>query len=574
MRDLLGYLRGYGRECVLAPLFKFLEAAFQLATPLVVAKIVDRGVADGDGGLVVGCGLGLLALAVVGLACALCAQYFSARLAAGFGTRLRDDLFAHVLSLPQEQLDGFGDATLVTRLTNDTLLIQNGVNMFFRLILRSPFVVLGCTAMAYVIDGTQGAVFTVSVGALFAIVVALVRIPVRGYVAVQGLLDRVQSRTQENLAGVRTIRAFRREAAEEGAFDADAGELRSRQVSVGRVTALMNPLTYVGINLCLVAVIATGAVQVDAGALTLGAVVALTNYVAQILVELIKFVDFVVLISRSLAAARRVSAVLAVRGSMGEGELDACACEPSLAMRGVSFTYPGAAAPALEYVDFSVPAGGVLGVVGGTGSGKSTLAALVTRTYDAGEGVVELGGRDVRAYGLASLRRAVGVVEQWAPLFTGTIGENLRWGDPDADDGELLAAVRTAQADDVLASRPEGLDAEVGEGGRNFSGGQRQRLTIARTLARRPRVLVLDDSTSALDYATEARLRAALARDLPGTTKVVVSQRVSAVRHADAIVVLEDGRQVGCGTHGELLETCPVYRQICLSQLSAEDVGA
>ncbi len=604
MRDLVRYLTGYEKECILAPLFKLLEAAFQLATPLVVSEIVDRGIQASDTDYIAACGCLLVGLACIGFCCAVFAQYFSAKLASGFGTRLRNDLFAHVATLSQNELDKLGQATLITRITNDSLQVQSGVNMFFRLILRSPFVVGGCLVMAFTIDGTQGLIFVVTIALLSVAVVLLMRIPVKSFGVVQATLDTIQSRVHENLRGVRTIRAFRREAFEQACFHREADELYAKQVYAARISALMNPITYVGINLCLIAVIATGAVQVATASLTTGAVVALVNYVAQILTELVKLVDFVGLMARSIASAQRLQELRAMHSSMQQGTVDvlpwdvlplqasptpsehggrsqpprdvssrdALSRQASLSMCDVSFSYPDAGAPALQHISVSIPAGGVLGVIGGTGSGKTTLASLIMREYDVSEGMIAVGDCDVRNFTFAALHRTVGVVQQGAPLFSGTIADNIRWGKFDATDDELMCALRQAQADDVIASREDGLYAYIEEGGKNLSGGQRQRLSIARTLVAEPQLLVLDDATSALDFATEARLRRVLAKELHDTTKVIISQRVSAIRHADVILVLDEGKQVGCGTHDDLVQSCPVYRQICLSQLSEEEV--
>ena len=573
MRELLRYLRGYGKECVLAPLFKLLEAAFQLFVPLVVARIIDQGIARGDQGLVIALGALLVGLAVVGLASAICAQWFASKLAAGFGTALRNDLFRHILTLSQEDVDRLGTSALVTRVTYDSQQVQDGVNWFFRLILRSPFVVFGCMAMAFAIDGTQGLVFLVTIAVLFVIVALVMRRTIGGLAQVQALLDGVAGRTTENLSGVRTIRAFNREDHERQQMAAAAGQIEGLQVGVGRISALTNPLTYVAINLGLIAVLATGGVAVDMGHLTTGDIVALVNYVSQILVELIKLAGFVVTEARMFASARRITDVFHVKPSMADGTLDARQADGSFEFRDVTFAYPGASEPAVEYLSFAAAPGETVGVIGGTGSGKSTVVELLSRTYDASSGEVLVGGEPVSRYQLRSLHEAMGVVEQRVRLFSGSLGDNLRWGKGDADQAELERATALAQAADVLATRPEGFAAPVEERGRNFSGGQRQRLSIARALARERKILVLDDATSALDFATEAALRHMLATEFPATTKLVVSQRVSAVRHADRIVVLDGGVQVGCGTHEELLEGCEVYRQICASQLALEEVA-
>ena len=557
---------------MLSPLFKLLEALVQLVTPLVVATIVDVGVATGNSTCILQQTALLLVLAVAGFGFATLAQYYAAVLGAGFGTTLRDELFAHILSLSQADIDKVGTATLVTRMTNDTQQIQDGMNRFFRLVLRSPFIVFGSMLCAFLIDGRQGLIFVVTIAILFVVVFAVMYIAIRGFTQAQTLLDLVAKRTGENLAGVRSIRAYRREQVEMQGCHSEAENLRVRQLSVGRISALTNPATYVVVNLALVAILATGAVQVDCGELMQGQVVALINYVSQILVELVKMADLIVLMSRASACAQRVNAIFAMKSSMPDGSLDAAAADGSVEFRDVTFTYPCGGTPALEHVSFRVAPGGTLGVIGGTGSGKSTLAALVCRSYDASSGEVLLGKANISTYTLSSLHAAIGVVEQRVRLFSGTIASNLAWGSPSLSDDELASAIATAQATDVIEAHGGVLSAAVEERGSNFSGGQRQRLSIARAFSSCPKVLVLDDASSALDFATEAKLRHALASDLPHTTKLIISQRVSAIRHADCIVVLDGGRQVGCGTHEELIESCEIYQQICLSQLPREEV--
>ncbi len=568
MLGLARYLRRYRLECVLAPLFKCLEAGMQLLVPLVVANIIDQGIAQADAASIARDAVTLAAIAVVGLAVAVTAQYFSAKLSAGFGTALRNDLLRHILSLSRGDVDALGASTLTTRMTNDSQQIQDGVNMFFRLVLRSPLVVFGSMALSYVVDGVEGAVFTVTVAVLAVIVVSITRVSIGRFRSVQRRLDAVLAKTREQLEGVRVLRAFRREDAERAAFAQAAEKLVDEQVRVGDVSALVNPLTYVAMNAGLVVILYVGGVRVDAGSMTQGDVVALVNYSAQMIVELIKLANLVVMLSRASACASRVSEVFATRNTMADGDFEPApgSVAPGIELRDVSFSYPGAAGAALSHVSLAVEPGSTLGVIGGTGSGKSTLASLLMRFYDATSGTVLVGGVDVRAWRLRALRRFAGIVEQHAQLFSGTIAENLAWGDPDAGEDALMAAVRTAQAADVVSSRPEGLAAAVEQGGRNFSGGQRQRLSIARTLVRRPRVLVLDDSTSALDYATDAALRRAVRRDFAGSTLVIVSQRVRSICDADKIVVLDGGRVAGVGTHGELLASCGLYREICESQ--------
>ena len=573
MLKLARYLSGYGRECALAPLFKLLEAAFQLLVPIVMASVVDEGIAVSDRGHVLACAAALVAMGLVGWLCAATAQYFSARLGAGFGTALRDDLFRHVMSLSRPDVDRLGASTLVTRLTNDSNQVQDGVNLFFRLVLRCPIAVFGALAAAFVVDGWEGAVFTAVTALVLALVWAVMRVAVRRYRAVQTALDGILLHVSEQLEGVRVLRAFGRERAECADFAREADALRARQVGVGDVSALMNPLTYVAVNLGLVAVLHVGGIRVEAGGLTQGGVVALVNYASQMLVELLKFANLVVVLSRAEACARRVNEVFSVTPSMADGTDSAAGLPASLEFRDVSFSYPGAAGPSISHVSFAVAPGQVVGVIGGTGSGKSTLAALAMRFYDATSGEVLVGGRDVRGLSLASLHELVAIVDQSTRLFAGTVAENLRWGDRDASEEDLARAVRIAQADDVVRAKG-GLGGAVEQLGRNLSGGQRQRLSIARTLVRRPRVLILDDASSALDLATDARLRRALATECEGLTRVVISQRVSAIRHADLILVLDRGRLVGSGTHEGLLRTCEVYREICDSQLTREEAVA
>ena len=573
MLKLARYLSGYGRECVLAPLFKLLEAAFQLLVPIVMASVVDSGIATGNRGHVLVCAVALVVMGVVGWVCAATAQYFSAKLGAGFGTALRDDLFRHVMSLSRADVDRLGPSTLVTRLTNDSNQVQDGVNLFFRLVLRCPIAVFGALAAAFVVDGWEGVAFTFVTALVLLLVWAVMRVAVRRYRVVQAGLDGILLRVSEQLQGVRVLRAFGREKDECASFDAATDRLRSLQVAVGDVSGLMNPLTYVAVNLGLVAVLHVGGIRVGAGGLTQGGVVALVNYMSQMLVELLKFANLVVVLSKAEACARRVNDVFAISPAMEDGTDAGEGLAGSLEFRDVSFTYPGASTPSLSHVSFACSPGAVLGVIGGTGSGKSTLAALAMRFYDATSGEVLVGGKDVRALEAVRLHEVVGIVDQNPRMFAGTIAENLRWGNPDATDDELRRAVRIAQAEDVVRAKG-GLDGAIEQLGRNLSGGQRQRLSIARTLVRSPRVLILDDASSALDLATDARLRHALSTECAGTTRVVISQRVSAIRHADLILVLDRGRLVGQGTHEELLGTCEVYREICASQLANEEVAA
>lgn len=571
MLKLVRYLRGYGKECVLAPLFKCLEAAFQILVPLVMASVVDEGIAAGNTHHIMASAAALIAMGLVGWVCAVAAQYFSAKLSAGFGTALRDDLFAHVMSLSRSDVDELGTSTLVTRLTNDTNQVQDGVNLFFRLVLRCPITILGSIGAAYLVSGTEGALFVVVSAIVFLLVWLVMRVAIRGYREVQHGLDGVLLSTAEQLEGVRVLRAFGREDEERRLFDGLLGGLWHRQVHVGDVSGLMNPLTYAAVNLGLVVVLYVGGISIQAGNLTQGALVALVNYMSQMLVELLKLANLVNTLSKSEACARRVNEVFERVPSMTDGELSADGLSGSIEFCDVTFSYPGAAAPSISHVSFSARPGQVVGVIGGTGSGKSTLASLLMRFYDATSGSVLVGGRDVRTLTLESLHRLVSIVDQRPRLFSGTIESNLRLAAPDASPDQLEQAVGAAQTADVVAAKG-GAAGAVEQLGRNLSGGQRQRLSIARTLSRGPRILVLDDASSALDLATDARLRHALASEFPGVTQVVISQRISAIRHADLILVLDAGLVVGQGTHEELRKTCDVYEEICASQLEGEEV--
>lgn len=575
MFKLRRYLAGHYVECVLAPLFKGLEALLQLLVPLVMAQVIDVGIASRDAGYVLGHGALLVGVGVFAWVISVTAQYFCSKLASAFGTAMRDDLFRHVLSLSREDVERIGRASLVTRITNDSQQVQDGLNMFFRLILRSPFVTFGTVIAAFLVYGLEGAALLVAVIVSGAIVMGFMRVTTERYRQIQRGLDEVQLRVSENLEGARVLRAFRREDSERASFAEATGTVRARQVSTGDVSALVNPLTYAAINCGLIALLWIGGGQVSVGHLTQGQLVALVSYVSQALVELLKLTNLIMLLSRASACARRVNEVFETRPSMADGAREAALVpgEPAVAFDDVSFTYPGGAGHALSHVSFSLMPGQTLGVIGGTGSGKSTLASLLMRFYDVTEGAVRVGGADVREFTRQSLRRVVSLVEQGATLFSGTIASNLRWGGPDAGEKDLRSALETAQAAGVVDGKEGGLEAEVEQFGRNFSGGQRQRLAVARTLARRPGVLVLDDASSALDFATDAALRRAIRRDCADAAVIMISQRVTTVRQADQILVLDGGRQAGLGTHEELLRDCPVYREICESQLTAEEVA-
>ncbi len=573
MKKLLIYLQPYRLQAILAPLFKLLEAAFELLVPLIMADIIDTGIAAGDTGYILKKCLVLVLLGLCGFASAVVAQYFSAKAATGAAARLRHALFAHIQSLSCAELDRLGTSTLITRMTSDMNQVQTGLNLTLRLLLRSPIVVFGAAILAFTIDVRSALIFAVAVPVLFGVVFAIMLSCIPLYRRVQRKLDGVMGAAQENLSGVRVIRAFTREREETDSFREKTGALFDSQQFVGRLSALLNPLTYVIINLAIVALLRTGSVRVNAGALTQGELIALYNYMSQILVELIKFANLILNITKSAACAGRISQVLETGSSLQDGSEPApeAAQGAALTIDNVSFRYPGAGADTLRKISFSARPGEMIGVIGGTGAGKTSLANLIPRFYDVTEGAVLLNGADVRTLQLPSLRAQIGVVPQKALLFSGTIRENLRWGNPDAADDALWDALRAAQADGVVRDKPGGLDAAVEAGGRNFSGGQRQRLTIARALVRRPSLLILDDSASALDFATDAALRKAL-RSLPWRpTVLLISQRISSIRHADQILVLDDGHLAGIGTHETLLASCPVYQEICRSQLKKED---
>ena len=573
MRTLLPFLKPYRKECVLSPLFKLFEAVLELFVPLIMAAIIDNGIHARDTGYVLRMGLWLVALGVLGLISSVTAQFFAARAAVGFAARLKSALFAHIQSLSYTELDALGAPTLINRMTTDMNQVQTGVNMTLRLLLRSPFVVLGAMVMAFTVDVKSALIFVILIPLLAAAVVGVMRLTLPRHRQVQAQLDRVLLHTRENLTGVRVLRAFGKQEAEQAAYEADSQSLYRMQQRVGALSALSSPLTYVLVNGALAALLWSGAVQVQAGALTQGAVVALVNYLSQILVELVKFANLIVTITKALACAGRIEGVLGVRPSMPMAKAPAAAnTESQVCVRfeDVSARYAGAGGEALSHISFTALRGQTVGVIGGTGSGKSTLVNLIPRFYDASAGRVLVNGVDVRQQSAEALRQKIGVVPQRAVLFAGTLRDNLRWGDLSATDDAIWRALEAAQAAEVVRGKSDGLDEPVEQGGRNFSGGQRQRLTIARALVKRPDILILDDSSSALDYATDAALRRSLrALDWPATV-FVVSQRAASIRHADLILVLDDGELAGAGTHEELLESCPVYQEICASQESRE----
>lgn len=573
MKNLLKYLKGYEKQCVLGPLFKLLEATFELLVPLVVARIVDRGISTGDTGYIVKMCLVMVALGVIGLIMAVCAQYFSAVAAVGFSTRLRHVLMEHILHLSYSQIDQLGTSTMVTRMTSDINQVQNGVNLTLRLLLRSPFVVFGAMIMAFTIDFQAALVFAGVIPALCLIVFGIMLITMPMYKRVQSALDGVTSATRQNLAGVRVLRAFCKEDTEVEGFEAQTEGLTTRQLSAGRISALMNPVTYVVINLAVVLLVNVGAVKVEHGILTQGLVIALYNYMSQILVELIKMANLIITLAKAVACGNRLSSVLKLESDQENGAEIGDALTGDVEFRDVTARYAGSASPSLEHISFHARPGQTIGIIGGTGSGKTTLVNLIPRLYDVSEGAVLLDGKKVQDYDMISLRQRIGVVPQKAVLFKGTIRQNLKWGNEDATDNELWDALKTAQAQEVVQGKDGALDAPVEQGGANFSGGQRQRLTIARALVRKPSVLILDDSASALDYATDANLRMAIRNMENPPTTFIVSQRAASVRYADEILVLDDGLLVGRGTHDDLLESCPTYQEIYYSQFPKEAAG-
>ena len=573
MKRLGVYLKPYTLQSILGPLFKLLEALLELFVPLVVADIIDTGIASGDSGYLLRRCLLLIGLGLLGLASSVTAQYFAAKAAIGFTASVRHALFGKVQSLSYAELDKLGTSTLMTRMTSDMNQVQTGLNLALRLLLRSPFVVFGAMIMAFTIDVKSAWVFAVIIPLLFAVVFGIMFSCIPLYKKVQGRLDGVLGAAKENLAGVRVIRAFGKEKQETESFENKSGELLSSQLFVGKISALLNPVTYVMINLAIIAVLRVGGGQVYKGILTQGQVLALYNYMSQILVELIKMANLILSMTKATASAKRVAAILALESSLDvpQENPEEPKAAPAVEFDGVTFTYPTGGAPALSDISFTLEHGKTLGIIGGTGSGKSTLIGLIPRFYDVQKGSVKVDGCDVRQYPLQTLRRKIGLVPQKALLFKGSIRENLLWGDEGAADDAIYDALKAAQAQEVVDGKPEGLDYEVETGGRNFSGGQRQRLTIARALVRKPEVLILDDSASALDFATDAALRHAL-RELPWKPAVVIiSQRTASIRFADEILVLDDGRLAGRGTHEELLQTCDVYREIYESQFKKED---
>ena len=576
MKKLLVYLKDYIKESIIAPLFKLLEASFELIVPLVMAAIIDGGIGRGDKGYIYRMSAVLIALAAVGFICSVIAQYFAAKAAVGFSTKLRHALFEHIETLSFSEMDTIGTSTLITRMTSDINQVQSGVNMVLRLFLRSPFIVFGAMIMAFTVDVKGALIFVVTIPLLSVVVFGVMLITIPMFKKVQASLDKVLCRTRENLEGARVIRAFDKQSSEIEAFADENTMLTNMQLLVGRVSALMNPVTFIIINCATIAVIWVGAGQVFDGIITRGEVVALVNYMSQILVELVKLANLIILVTKSIACGNRIAEVLEVEPSVKSEVTEAVSpVEGAAAVEfdHVAMKYMGASEESLSDVNFRIEKGQTVGIIGGTGSGKSSLVHLIPRFYDVSSGAVKIDGVDVREYPLTQLREKVGIVMQKAVLFQGSIAQNLRWGNPYATDEELWKAIEIAQATDVVNGKAGNLDYQIEQGGRNLSGGQKQRLTIARALVKNPDILILDDSASALDFATDARLRTALRQMQGDKTIFIVSQRTSSIQFADKIIVLDDGDVAGIGTHNELLVTCDIYREIYESQFKKEEMG-
>lgn len=614
MKRLLTYIRDYRVRAVLAPLFKCLEACFDLFVPLVISSMIDRGIRSGNLGYVFRMGGLLLVLATIGLLCSFTAQFFAAKVAIHTGKGLRNDLFRHINALGYREIDTLGTSTLITRMTSDINAVESGVNMALRLFMRSPFIVFGAMVMAFTISVRAGLIFAVTIVILFIVVFGIILTTAPMYRANQGQLDRIMKTTRENLLGVRVVRAFNRQASEIDEFRRENERLTQMQVRVGRISALLNPVTYVIINLAVVYLIYRGGGFVYEGTITQGGLVALVNYMSQILVELIKLANLIIQITRAMASMNRIDGIFALQPAVSDANASAHSAVttpsaatgaasganasahsavtapstvtgaasaprsgdqrssvPAVEFRQAAFAYTEGAEDALRDISFRAMPGQTIGVIGGTGAGKTTLINLIPRFYDVTAGEVLVSGQNVRDYALATLRAKIGLVPQRSVLFRGTLRSNMQWGRPDATDDEIFAALKTAQAYDFVEQKGEGLELEVEQEGRNFSGGQKQRLAIARALVRRPEILILDDSASALDFATDAALRKAIKSDTENMTVFLISQRVSTVRNSDQIIVLDDGQVAGIGTHAELYRSCPVYHEICLSQLSQEE---
>lgn len=568
MYKITNYLKEYKKESIVAPIFKMLEASFELFVPLVMAAIVDTGIKNADTAYILRMGVILVLLGVIGLTCSITAQYFAAKASVGFGKSVRKDLFAHINALSYTELDTVGTSTLITRMTNDINQMQSGVNMFLRLFLRSPFIVVGAMVMAFTVDMKAALVFVVAIPLLSIVVFGIMLYTIPLYQKVQKALDKVLLMTRENLVGARVIRAFCRQQDEETDYQEGSQHLMRMQVFVGKISAMMNPVTYIIVNVAIIAIIWIGGLQVNVGNLSQGEVIALVNYMSQILVELVKLANLIILLTKAAACSKRVGEVFAMQPSIVEHPtgVDLVPSENKVVFDHVTFTYAGTKEPALKDINFTVKRGQTIGIIGGTGCGKSTLVNLIPRFYEATEGSVLVDKVNVKDYSFHQLRDRIGVVPQKAVLFNGTIADNMRWGKEDATEEEMNRAIAIAQGTDVVASKKNGLGEMILQGGKNLSGGQRQRLTIARALVKEPEILILDDSASALDFATDARLRKAIKEETKGMTVFLVSQRASTIKQADQIIVLDDGVMAGIGTHEELMKTCEVYREIVHSQ--------
>ena len=570
MKDLIKYLRHYIKESILAPLFKMLEASFELFVPLVMAAIIDTGIKNSDKPYIFKMGMVLVGLAIVGFISALTAQYFAAKAAVGFGKELRGDLYRHINTLSYSEIDKIGTSTLITRLTADVNQMQTAVNLFLRLFLRSPFIVIGAVVMAFTVDPKTAIIFAVSIPLLAVVVFGIMFYSVPIYKKVQNRLDSVMRMTRENLSGVRVIRAFNHEQREIEDFDKCSEELKDMQLYGGKISAYLNPITYVIVNLSIVLIIYVGGLRVDTGRLTQGEVISLINYMSQVLVELIKLSNLIINLTKSVACGNRINDVFKIKPSINDGSGIKTENDTAVEFDHVSATYAGSNEKSLDSLTLNVPRGSTVGIIGATGSGKTTLINLIPRFYDVSGGSLKVNGTDVRNYNVDELRKLVGVVPQKAALVSGTVRDNMKWGKPDATDEEINAALKTAQALDFVDEK-DGLDSKILQGGKNLSGGQIQRLTIARALVRKPEILILDDSSSALDFATDAALRRAIKSDTDNMIVFIVSQRFSTIKNADMIIVLDDGRVCGIGKHDELFESCEEYRDICESQLSSKE---
>lgn len=593
MLQLMRYLKKYKKESIVGPLFKLLEAVFELLVPIVMASIIDVGIQNHDMNHVLKMGAVMAALGIIGLLCSITAQYYAAKAAVGFGTELRRDLYAHIHKLSYAELDTIGTSTLITRMSADINQIQSGVNLMLRLFLRSPFIVLGAAIMAFTISVRAAVIFVISIPVLAVVVFGVMMVSIPLYKKVQKQLDKVMLVTRENLTGVRVVRSVSRQQEEVKRFKDTTKDLSQLQIFVGKISALMNPITYIIVNIALVLILNQGAVQVDIGSITQGEVIALINYMSQILVELVKLANLIITLTKSLACANRVNEVFAEQTSVIEAEnakinleYEEKECKEKdlkrvnenklnlykVEFKNVDFTYKNAKEKSLEDISFKVKKGQLIGIIGGTGSGKTSMIQLMARFYDVSGGDIYIDGKNVKEYSLEKLRNKIGMVPQKAVLFAGTIADNLRWGKEDAAEEELMEALEIAQAKEIIEQKRDGLNTILEQGGVNLSGGQRQRLTIARALVRKPEILILDDSASTLDYATEAKLRRGLREKVKDSTVFIISQRAMTIKDADQIIVLDDGRAVGIGTHEELLKECEVYKEICLSQLSKKEV--